>query len=154
MPWYVIYTQPRNEKKVVERLEKLGIDVFCPMITQVKQWSDRKKLVTVPLINSYVFVNIKEVEREEVLKVFGVIRFVFWLGKPATARQVEINALKKLLNDKISHFEVNEYKEGDSITISSGLFQGKEGKINKISNNSFQLILKELGVLITLNKDS
>jgi transcription antitermination factor NusG len=154
MPWYVIYTQPRNEKKVVERLEKLGIDVFCPMITQVKQWSDRKKLVTVPLINSYVFVNINEVEREKVLKVFGVIRFVFWLGKPATARQIEINSLKKLLNDKILHFEVKEYKEGDIITISSGLFQGKEGKINKIGNNSFQLILKELGVLITLKKDS
>lgn len=154
MPWYVIYTQPRNEKKVVERLEKLGIDVFCPMISQVKQWSDRKKLVTVPLINSYVFVNINEVEREKVLKVFGVIRFVFWLGKPATARQVEINSLKKLLIDKISHFEVEEYKEGDTITISSGLFQGKEGKIYKIGNNSFQLILKELGVLITLKKDS
>jgi transcription antitermination factor NusG len=154
MPWYVIYTQPRNEKKVVERLEKLGIDVFCPMITQVKQWSDRKKLVTVPLINSYVFVNINEVEREKVLKVFGVIRFVFWLGKPATARQVEINSLKKLLIDKISHFEVEEYKEGDTINISSGLFQGKEGKIYKIGNNSFQLILKELGVLITLKKDS
>ncbi len=150
MPWYVIYTQPRNEKKVVERLEKLGVDVFCPMITQLKQWSDRKKLVTVPLMNSYVFVNISEAERNKVLQVIGVIRFVFWLGKPAIARQIEINSLKNILNEKILDFEVVNYKEGDTITISSGLFQGKEGKINKIGNHSLQLILKELGILITL----
>jgi transcription antitermination factor NusG len=59
MPWFVLYTQPRNEKKVAERLEKLGIKAYCPMTIQVRQWSDRKKKVEVPLLNSYVFVPIE-----------------------------------------------------------------------------------------------
>ena len=63
MPWFAIYTKPKNEKKVVEGLEKIGVEVYCPMITQVKQWSDRKKKVEMPLINSYVFVNIADKNR-------------------------------------------------------------------------------------------
>jgi hypothetical protein len=43
MPWFALYTKPRFEKKVTERLQQLGIEVYCPMITQLKQWSDRKK---------------------------------------------------------------------------------------------------------------
>ena len=74
MPWYVIYTKPRNEKKVADRLKHLGIDVYCPMITMIKQWSDRKKKVQIPLLNSYVFVNLNEKDRELVFQVSGVVR--------------------------------------------------------------------------------
>ena len=45
MSWFAIYTRPKNEKKVTFSLEKMGIEAYCPMITQVKQWSDRKKKV-------------------------------------------------------------------------------------------------------------
>jgi hypothetical protein len=37
MPWFVIYTQPRNEK-VTERLQNIGITAYCPLVTQVRQW--------------------------------------------------------------------------------------------------------------------
>ena len=52
MPWFAIYTRPKNEKKVAEQLFNLGIEVYCPMVTQMKQWSDRKKKVESPLISS------------------------------------------------------------------------------------------------------
>ena len=80
MPWYVIYTKPRNEKKVAERLQQIGITVYCPMITMIKQWSDRKKKVQIPLLNSYVFVCLEDKEREKVFQVSGVVRYLFWLG--------------------------------------------------------------------------
>ena len=54
--WLVIYTKPRSEKKVSQRLKEMGIMIFCPTVTTVRQWSDRKKKVEVPLFNSYVFV--------------------------------------------------------------------------------------------------
>ena len=59
MPWYVLYTKPRQEKKVADGLIAIGIAAYCPLVTTIKQWSDRKKKVEVPLINSYVFVNIE-----------------------------------------------------------------------------------------------
>lgn len=153
MPWYVIYTKPRNEKKVTERLQQIGITVYCPMITVIKQWSDRKKKVQLPLLNSYVFVCLEDKEREKVFQVSGVVRYLFWLGKPAMVREEEILALQEGLKETMTSFEVKGIKVGDLLPIPSGPFQGKEGIIKQINKHSLQLILKELGVLITLNKE-
>lgn len=152
MPWYVIYTKPRNEKKVTERLQQIGIVVYCPLVTQIKQWSDRKKKVQVPLFNSYLFVNVDEKDRENVFQVNGVVRYLFWLGKPAIVRDEEIDVLRESLNHVMSGVEVTNIKAGDSINISEGPFKGKEGLVKHIKKNSIQLVLKELGVLITLTK--
>lgn len=153
MPWYVIYTKPRNEKKVAERLVQAGITAYCPLITMVKQWSDRKKKVQIPLLNSYVFVNLEEKNREAVFQISGVVRYLFWLGKPAIVRETEIAALKSGLKDTMASFEVKDIKVGDLLPIPSGPFQGKEGIIRQISKNSLQLVLTELGVLITLHRE-
>jgi transcriptional antiterminator RfaH len=152
MPWYVVYTQPRNEKKVADRLEQIGVTAYCPLVTQVRQWSDRKKKVQVPLINSYVFVNVEEKEREQVFQVNGIVRYLFWLGKPAVVREEEINMLRDSLKDTMSAVEVTGIQVGDSLNIPNGPFHGKEGIVKLIKKNSLQLVLKELGVLITLTK--
>jgi transcription antitermination factor NusG len=152
MPWYVIYTKPRNEKKVAERLQQIGVTVYCPMVTMIKQWSDRKKKVQIPLLNSYVFVCLEDKEREKVFQISGVVRYLFWLGKPAMVREEEISALQEGLKETMTSIEVKDIKVGDLLPIASGPFQGKEGIIKQINKHSLQLILKELGVLITLNK--
>ncbi|HET8753747.1 MAG TPA: UpxY family transcription antiterminator, partial [Salinimicrobium sp.] len=114
MAWYVLYTKPRHEKKVAVALEKMDVEVFCPMITEVRQWSDRKKKLQVPLFKSYVFVNIEEKERHEILTVSGVVRYLFWLGKPAIVRDVEIQTLRSWLNDnRIENVEVHNLNPGD-----------------------------------------
>jgi len=150
--WFVIYTQPRAEKKVTERLQQIGITAYCPIVTQVRQWSDRKKKVQVPLINSYVFVQIEDKAREQVFEVSGVVRYLFWLGKPAVVRDEEIEALRESLKHAMSSVAVTGLQIGDSLQIPSGPFHGKEGIVKQIKKNSLQLVLKELGVLITLTK--
>jgi transcription antitermination factor NusG len=153
MNWYVIYTKPKWEKKVANRLQKSGIAVYCPMVTQIKQWSDRKKNVEIPLIPSYVFVNIEEKNRNHVFEVPGVVRYLFWLGKPAVVREVEILALQESLKETLSSVEITTYKTGDTINIADGPFKGKEGITKQVSKNKLQLVLKELGMLITLTKE-
>jgi transcription antitermination factor NusG len=153
MPWFAIYTRPKNEKKVVAGLEKIGIEVYCPMVKQVKQWSDRKKKVEVPLINSYVFVNIEESARNIVFEIPGVVRYLFWLGKPAVIQEQEIEVLKESLKGILSTVEVNGIQPGDNLTISNGPFQGKEGVVSQVEKNNIRLVLKELGVVITISKE-
>ena len=153
MPWFAIYTRPKNEKKVVEGLEKIGVEVYCPMITQVKQWSDRKKKVETPLINSYVFVNLEENNRNIVFEVPGVVRYLFWLGKPAIIQEQDIQVLKDSLKGIIASIEIKGMQPGDVITIPTGPFQGKEGIISQVVKNKIRLVLKELGVLITISKE-
>jgi transcription antitermination factor NusG len=153
MPWYVIYTKSRNEIKVAENLEKAGIIVYCPLIVQVKQWSDRKKKIAIPLFNSYIFVYLEESNRDSVFKVTGVVRYLFWLGKPAIVRDDEILALQESLKGIIESVEITGLQAGDFIAIPKGPFQGKEGIVKQVKKNKIQVILKELGVVITLTKE-
>ena len=50
MKWFVLYTKPQFEIKVAEALQKIGVRAYCPVYTQLKQYSDRKKKVTKPLL--------------------------------------------------------------------------------------------------------
>ena len=154
MTWFALYTKPRNEKKVADKLAQSGIQVYCPMVTQIKQWSDRKKKTETPLIPSYVFVNIEEKNRNDVFEVNGVVRYLFWLGKPAIVRNEEILALQEGLKETVSEVEIADYKKGDTINIATGPFKGKEGTIKEVKKNKLQLVLKELGMLITLTREA
>ena len=152
MPWFVIYTKSRNEKKVAELLQKNGVEVFCPLVKLKKNWSDRKKIVETPLFNSYVFVNVSEKDRNVVFNVPGVIRYVFWLKKPAIVKNSEIESLKAVLNDTIDSFSIENYQIGDTVKISEGVFKGLDGVIEKQSNNKLHVILENVGIKITLQR--
>jgi len=48
--WFVIYTKPRQELKVLEHLTNLGIEDYTPTKFELRKWSDRKKKITVCLL--------------------------------------------------------------------------------------------------------
>lgn len=152
MNWYAIYTKPRNEKKVADKLEAIGIEAYCPMITTVKQWSDRKKKVASPVLPSYVFVKLTEARRNEVFEIPGVVRYIFWLGKPAIIREVELELLKEYLAQDYTSVVQTTLQRGDKLTIPSGPFKGQEGVIKSTTNSKIQLVLESLGILLTLEK--
>ena len=60
--WYVLYTKSNCEKKVAELLNKRGVETYCPINKVYRQWSDRRKQLSVPLFTSYVFVKTEEPE--------------------------------------------------------------------------------------------
>lgn len=151
MPWYALYTKPRQEKKVVTRLEQIDIEVYCPLIIQVRQWSDRKKKVEVPLLPSYVFVKLAPQDRDKAFQVPGVVRYLYWLGQPAIIREEEINLLQEWLQNKVTSFEVRGIQPGDSFEIPKGPFVGKKGIVYKVEKNHLILVLEGLGVKIILN---
>ena len=152
MPWFVIYTKSRIEKKVAELLQKNGVEVFCPLVKLKKNWSDRSKIVETPLFNSYVFVKLSEKDRNVVFNVPGVIRYVFWLKKPALARDSEIEKLKSVLHETMDSFTIENYQIGETIKISVGDFKGLDGVIEKQSKNKLHVILENVGIKITLQR--
>ena len=152
MAWFAIYTSPRQEKKVAARLAKLDIDVYCPLVIQERQWSDRKKKVEVPLLPSYVFVNLASQNRELVFQVSGVVRYLYWLGQPAIIKDVEIELMQRWLQDKVTTFEVIGIQPGSLYEIPSGPFIGQKGIVDKVTKNQIVLILEQLGMKIILHK--
>ncbi len=150
--WYALYTKPRNEKKVEQRLLALGIETYCPTISVVKQWSDRKKTISQPLLNSYVFVKLEDKHRNIVFSVPGVVRYLFWLGKPAIVRECEIQAIKEMLEEKYKEFLVKDIQPGDKIILNEGSFSGQQATFKEQRGNKVILFLEELGIKLILEK--
>lgn len=151
MNWYVVYTKPKWEKKVAEKLKEIGIECYCPLVKQIKQWSDRKKKVEVPLFNSYVFVQLSDKDRNSVFQVAGVVRYLFWLGKAAIVRNEEITIIKKSLSEaNISDISVIPYKKGDKIKLGSGAFSNQDAIVQEVTNTHCILLLESLGCVLKM----
>ena len=150
MKWFVLYTKPQFEIKVAEALQKIGVRAYCPVYTQLKQYSDRKKIVTKPLLRSYVLVKIEDKDRDQVFEIPGVVRYVFWLGKPAIVREDEIVLMENNLSGIYESISVSTLEKGAAYTIPEGPFKGLSGKVVHLDHNKMQLELPSLGMLVTL----
>jgi transcription antitermination factor NusG len=153
MNWYVVYTKPKWEKKVAERLNEIGVVTFCPLLTKISQWSDRKRKISVPLFNSYIFVQLEDLQRHRIFEVTGAIRYLFWLGKPAVVKDSEIEAIKKWLSVPDTYdVLVDQWKKGDKIVVESGPFLSQSAVIQEVKKNHYILILESLGCILKVNK--
>ncbi|UBZ06723.1 UpxY family transcription antiterminator [Salegentibacter mishustinae] len=149
MSWYVLYTKPRTEKRVAESLEQMGVEVYFPLITEIKQWKDRKKKLKTPLFKSYVFIKLEEKNRNRVFDVPGVVRYLFWLGKPAIVRNEEIEVIQEWLDcEKVDDAKVDHLNQGDKISIKNGVFKDHEAIIREVGNRKMRLILPKLGCTV------
>ena len=150
--WFVVYTRPQQELKVASQLSVMGITNYCPIITLVKQYSDRKKKVTRPLLSSYVMVELEDKERNKVFACSGIVRYLFFLGKPAVVPASQINLMQDHLNGAYNDYKVTTLSVGDSHTITEGPFSGALGKVVETNNTKVKLELASLGMQITVRK--
>ena len=148
--WFVLYTNPNQEIKVVEQLNEMGIICYCPTVKIIKQYSDRKKKILKPLMPSYVLVFIEEHNRNEVFLVFGVVRYLFWLGKPAIVRESEVDLMKQYLNGVYTSVSLTNFTKGQVYKISEGVLAGRSGEVIEAKKNKIKLELESLGMIVTL----
>lgn len=130
LKWYAVYTRPRFEKMVCQRLLEQGIEAYLPMIKTMRQWSDRKKMVEIPLFSSYVFVNIDRKHYDQVLQTFGAVKYITFEGKAASIPCEQINNLRIMVN---SNEEVETTweckKKGDRVVVTAGSLKGLRGEL-------------------------
>ena len=148
--WFILYTKANQEIKVAEQLKEMKISCFCPTVTIIKQYSDRKKNVLKPLLPSYVFVFIEDGNRNDVFSVFGIVLYMFWLGKPAIVRESEIELMRQHLNGVYQSVSLTKFTRGQLYKISEGVFSGRIGKVIEAQKNKVKLELESLGMIVTL----
>jgi len=151
--WYPVYTHSRAEKKAYEELNKKAILAYLPLKKTVKQWSDRKKIVEEPLINSYLFAYISAKEYAEVLMTNGIARFIYFSGKIASIPDQQINDLKLLLATD-ADLEIIDYdiKPGERVLIKAGPFKGVIAELVSVQNKQRIILrLQNMGYSININ---
>jgi transcription antitermination factor NusG len=152
MKWYVLYTKPRCEKKSLERLVSEGYRAYLPVYKSKRKWSDRTKIVELPLFNSYIFVNCQEYQLSEIyLHVPHVLRAVYFNGKPAIIKDNEIEAIIEFVKST----ETSKIIQiGDIVDILSGPLEKQSGKIVKINDRYSYLYIEALDAIVCIEKNN
>jgi transcription antitermination factor NusG len=127
--WFALYTKPRNEFKAEQQLLAAGITNYLPKVTLLKQWSDRKKKVTEPLLRGYIFIYANEEERLISLEQQSIVRCVFDVGRPARIPDWQIDNLKTMLATKVDIIVHKGIVPGAKVIIKDGPFEGIIGTV-------------------------
>ena len=131
--WFAVQTRYRFEKKVAAQLSGKGLEVFLPLRAENREWSDRQKLVTVPLFPGYAFVRAARsiTLRLLVLQTAGVMGFVSFAGTAAIIPQKQIEDLRLLLSQSVPFSLYPFLRAGQRVRIRGGCLDGVEGLLTQ-----------------------
>lgn len=129
--WYALQTRPRHEKKVAAELEQKGIPTYLPLVARVHRWTDRFKVVQLPLFPGYVFVRtvLTPAVRLAVLRVWGMLGFVgpHKQAQPIPANQIE--DIRTLLTCNVPLVAHPFARVGQRVRVCGGCLDGVEGTL-------------------------
>lgn len=141
--WYAVHTYPQNEKKVATELQQKGIEIFLPLITEIHQWSDRKKRVDVPLFPGYLFVRMIAT-LENCVRVLHTWRVLRLLGSqknvPTPIPDSEIESTRLLAARNVNLFPHAFSGVGQKVRVYGGCLDGVEGIVVGRGNDSHLVV--------------
>jgi transcription antitermination factor NusG len=155
--WYALYTRPRSEFKAAEQLEAVSINYYLPTVTVIRQWSDRKKKITEPVIRGYIFIKADEQERLLALEQFSIVRCINERGMPAVIPDWQIDNLKRMLEYQSEFHIIQGLVPGKKVKIVDGPFSGVLATYREFENErtiSVSIELLNRSVIAHLPRES
>jgi len=145
--WYAVQTRSRHERVVAAQLREQGVSTFLPMITQIRRWSDRRKLVEFPLFSGYVFVHAAVSPQIRTIVLFsrGVAGFVAMRGEPLPIPDEQIDNVKELFAKNIRCAAHPYLKVGQRVRIRGGSLEGLEGIL--VAHNGDRKLVISVGTI-------
>ena len=127
--WYAVRTRSRHEKVAARELDAQGITVFLPLVHSVRQWSDRRTKVELPLFPGYAFVRVGYLtsDRVRVLRATGVVSFV---GQNPVATWIPDEQIESIRTILLRGVPVKDHpflNVGQRVRVKSGSLSGVEG---------------------------
>ncbi len=142
--WYAVYTRHQHEKMVHRVLTSKGFDSFLPLYATTHNWKDRTKALTLPLFPCYVFLKGGIERRLPILTTPGVYGLVSSAGQPAAIPDIEIEAIRRVV-DSGARVEAHPYlKCGNWVRVKCGPLAGIEGILVRKKNLSRLVLSVEL----------
>jgi transcription antitermination factor NusG len=138
--WYAVYTYPRHEKVVTEKLESQSVEAFLPMFVIESRWKDRRVRIQTPVFPGYVFTRIKLAERNKVFNIPGVLRILSFNGVPAPIDDSEIDAVKLCLERGCTLKPHPFIEVGERVRVRSGMLEGLEGLVTRCKNDRILIL--------------
>lgn len=135
--WFAIQVRTRYEFLVATILRSKGLKEFVPKYKSKRQWSDRTKVLELPLFPGYVFCRFNAQTRVPILTTPGVIRIV---GVNSAIPDSEIKAIQTVVAHGVSAIPYPYLDVGTRVQVIAGPLAGVEGILVSYRND-FRLIL-------------
>jgi transcription antitermination factor NusG len=129
-----VQVRPKAERFVARLLAGKGYDPFVPLFLERRRWSDRIKVLELPLIPHYVFCQVAAAAMGAIVTTPGVIQIIGAGRTPVPVDAHEIDALRRIdalrLNAKPWPF----LREGQTVQICGGPLDGVRGVLIRIKS--------------------
>lgn len=155
--WFAVWTRSRQEKSSAAMLDAIGIPHFLPLKSEVRQWSDRRQTVTVPLFSGYLFVRINPARdgRLQVLKTPGIAGFVGNRTGPLPVPDLQIEDIRTVLETRVECIVLPLLNEGDRVRVMRGPLAGVEGRLvrsNSLTRLSISIEMIHKSLLVSVSR--
>jgi transcription termination/antitermination protein NusG len=127
--WYAVHTRSRHEKRAAFELRDKGMAAFLPTFRVTRRWSDRNRLLEVPLFSGYLFVQtvLSAETRLAVLQAAGVVGLVGTRPWATPIPDKQIEDLQTLLSQETPVAFHPFLREGQRVRVRGGCLDGIEG---------------------------
>jgi transcription antitermination factor NusG len=143
-PWYALYTRHQHEKMVDQVLTNKGFNSFLPLYLTTHNWKDRTRSLSLPLFPCYVFLKGGIERRLQILTTPGIYGLVSSAGQPAAIPDVEIEAIRRVIQSG-ARVEAHPYlKCGNWVRVKCGPLAGIEGILVRKKNISRLVLSVEI----------
>jgi transcription antitermination factor NusG len=140
LDWFAIHVKSRCEKSVFEQLHQKGYESFLPMYWSRRVWSDRIKVLQLPLFGGYLFCRLDLQKRLPILQTPGVINVVGKGKVPVAVDPAQIENIRAAVNSGQNVQPWPRLDLGERVRVEFGPMRGVEGTLLRYKSAS-QLIL-------------
>jgi transcription antitermination factor NusG len=140
--WYAVQTGYRCEQRVAQDLTMKGFNTYLPLLREVRQWKDRRKIIDVPAFTGYLFVHYDPSlrNRVRVLETSGIVRLLGGNHEPSRVSDVEIEAVRRTLGSGVPCDRCETLAPGTLVKVMRGPLAGVEGRLLRMKN-SLRLVI-------------
>jgi transcription termination/antitermination protein NusG len=133
-PWFALRVKPNYEKRVATALRGKGLEELLPLYRSKRRWSDRVKVLDLPLFPGYLFCRLDLAARLPLLTTPGFL-YIVGVGKtPQPVDEAEILAIQSVMRSGVPVTPWPSLVVGQKVELQHGPLRGLIGVLTKISN--------------------
>ena len=140
--WYVVNTKSHCEASACASLDRLGVEVFLPMLRERKVLRGKCGPTTSPLFPRYLFAKFDVSSQLRAVKYArGVRNIVTFGGGPSMVDESIIQAIRRQLTEGVFELSENRFSPGQIVRIQDGSLCGLEAVFEKKLNGTNRVVL-------------
>jgi transcriptional antiterminator RfaH len=147
--WHCVRTQPKSEHIAAAHIRQIDdVEVYCPRLRFRRMTRRGPVWFSEALFPGYLFARfVRNFSQAEVAGARGVSALVRFGSEPATLPDYSINEMRAQMGDQECRTLDSELREGDSVTVTSGVFMGLKTVVTELrpARERVRILMEFLG---------